>query len=69
MARYDGLRYGHRSKELRSTEELYAKSRSEAFNEVVRSRIFAGNYFLLQRYNNFIYIRLMNFKLFFLLLN
>ena len=53
MARYDGLRYGHRSKEYRSTEELYAKSRSEAFNDVVRSRIFAGNYFLLQRYNNY----------------
>ncbi|XP_013197249.2 glutamyl-tRNA(Gln) amidotransferase subunit A, mitochondrial [Amyelois transitella] len=49
MARYDGLEYGLRTKEDHSTEELYASSRSLGFNNVVRSRIFAGNYFLLTR--------------------
>ncbi|XP_053619661.1 glutamyl-tRNA(Gln) amidotransferase subunit A, mitochondrial [Plodia interpunctella] len=49
MARYDGLEYGLRTKEQYSTEELYASSRSLGFNNVVRSRIFAGNYFLLTR--------------------
>ncbi|XP_061380081.1 glutamyl-tRNA(Gln) amidotransferase subunit A, mitochondrial isoform X1 [Danaus plexippus] len=49
MARYDGLEYGLRTSEEYSTEELYASSRSEGFNNVVRSRIFAGNYFLLTR--------------------
>ncbi|XP_046973155.1 glutamyl-tRNA(Gln) amidotransferase subunit A, mitochondrial [Vanessa cardui] len=49
MARYDGLEYGLRAAEDYSTEELYASTRSEGFNNVVRSRIFAGNYFLLAR--------------------
>lgn len=49
MARYDGLEYGLRSDKENSTEELYASSRSRGFNNVVRSRIFVGNYFLLAR--------------------
>lgn len=49
MARYDGLEYGLRTDEDYSTEELFASSRCEGFNNVVRSRIFAGNYFLLSR--------------------
>ncbi|XP_063629737.1 glutamyl-tRNA(Gln) amidotransferase subunit A, mitochondrial isoform X1 [Cydia splendana] len=49
MARYDGIEFGLRTKEDYSTEELYASSRSAGFNQVVRSRIFAGNYFLLTR--------------------
>ncbi|GBP93224.1 Glutamyl-tRNA(Gln) amidotransferase subunit A, mitochondrial [Eumeta japonica] len=49
MARYDGLEYGLRTDENYSTEELYASSRSQGFNNVVRWRIFAGNYFLLSR--------------------
>jgi aspartyl-tRNA(Asn)/glutamyl-tRNA(Gln) amidotransferase subunit A len=48
MARYDGLRYGHRSSGV-STEALYARSRHEGFNSVVRGRILAGNYFLLRK--------------------
>lgn len=49
MARYDGLQYGLRADKDYSTEELYASSRSQGFNNVVRSRIFAGNYFLLRK--------------------
>lgn len=49
MARYDGLEYGLRADEDYSTEELYASSRAQGFNNVVRSRISAGNYFLLTR--------------------
>ncbi|XP_031764045.1 glutamyl-tRNA(Gln) amidotransferase subunit A, mitochondrial isoform X1 [Galleria mellonella] len=49
MARYDGLEYGFRAEENYSTEELYASTRSQGFNDVVRCRIFAGNYFLLSR--------------------
>lgn len=50
MARYDGLRYGHRAAKPRhnSTEALYAQTRHEGFNAVVRGRILAGNYFLLK---------------------
>lgn len=48
FARYDGLEYGHRADDDSSTEALYAASRHEALNEVVRGRILAGNYFLLR---------------------
>ena len=47
MARYDGIEFGFRADETFSTEELFAKTRSMGFNDVVRSRILAGNYFLL----------------------
>lgn len=49
MARYDGIEYGHRSDENFSTEELYAKTREEGFNNVVKNRILSGNYYLLKR--------------------
>ncbi|KAK3925813.1 Glutamyl-tRNA(Gln) amidotransferase subunit A, mitochondrial [Frankliniella fusca] len=49
MARYDGLRFGIRGTDTSSTEQLYAETRSRGFNEVVRSRILSGNYFLLKR--------------------
>ncbi|XP_069743588.1 glutamyl-tRNA(Gln) amidotransferase subunit A, mitochondrial isoform X2 [Narcine bancroftii] len=48
MARFDGLEYGHRSNVESSTEALYAATRHEGFNDVVRGRILAGNYFLLK---------------------
>ncbi|CAG9532534.1 unnamed protein product [Cercopithifilaria johnstoni] len=48
MARYDGIKYGHRSDCDRSTFMLYSATRNESLNEVVRKRIFAGNYFLMK---------------------
>lgn len=54
MARYDGIEFGHRANIEDSTEELYASTRHEGFNDVVRGRILAGNYFLLrQNYENY----------------
>ncbi|KAM7403970.1 hypothetical protein PAMA_004404 [Pampus argenteus] len=54
MARFDGLEYGHRSKVDASTEAMYATTRHEGFNDVVRRRILCGNYFLLkQNYQNY----------------
>ncbi|XP_029316115.1 glutamyl-tRNA(Gln) amidotransferase subunit A, mitochondrial [Cottoperca gobio] len=49
MARFDGLEYGHRSEVDISTEAMYASSRHEGFNDVVRGRILSGNYFLLKQ--------------------
>lgn len=49
MSRYDGIEFGHRSDEETSTEQLYAKSREEGFNSVVKNRILSGNYYLLRR--------------------
>uniref|UniRef100_A0A182UC82 Glutamyl-tRNA(Gln) amidotransferase subunit A, mitochondrial n=1 Tax=Anopheles melas TaxID=34690 RepID=A0A182UC82_9DIPT len=48
MSRYDGIEYGHRSQEDSSTEQLYARTRAEGFNGVVKNRILTGNYFLLR---------------------
>ncbi|XP_059093801.1 glutamyl-tRNA(Gln) amidotransferase subunit A, mitochondrial-like [Tigriopus californicus] len=48
MARYDGLEYGLRTEQNRSTEALFAENRHLGFNEVVRGRILSGNYFLLK---------------------
>lgn len=54
MARYDGVEFGLRTREDSSTEELYASTRLKGFNNVVRSRILAGNYFLLTKnYQNY----------------
>lgn len=49
MARYDGIEYGHRAADERSTEQLYAQSRAEGFNHVVKTRILTGNFFLLRK--------------------
>ncbi|XP_041828710.1 glutamyl-tRNA(Gln) amidotransferase subunit A, mitochondrial [Melanotaenia boesemani] len=49
MARFDGLEYGHRGEVDSSTEAMYAATRHEGFNDVVRGRILSGNYFLLKQ--------------------
>lgn len=49
MARYDGIEYGHRADDERSTEQLYAQSRAEGFNHVVKTRILTGNFLLLRK--------------------
>ena len=50
MARYDGLEYGLRTENDVSTEALFADVRHHGFNDVVRGRILAGNYFLLREH-------------------
>lgn len=46
LARYDGVRYGHRTESAKSLEELYARSRSEGFGPEVQRRILVGSYVL-----------------------
>uniref|UniRef100_A0A4W2IME4 Glutamyl-tRNA(Gln) amidotransferase subunit A, mitochondrial n=1 Tax=Bos indicus x Bos taurus TaxID=30522 RepID=A0A4W2IME4_BOBOX len=54
MARFDGLEYGHRCDSDVSTEAMYAATRREGFNDVVRGRILSGNFFLLkENYENY----------------
>lgn len=48
MARFDGLQYGYRCDVDVSTEAMYAATRREGFNDVVRGRILSGNFFLLK---------------------
>jgi aspartyl-tRNA(Asn)/glutamyl-tRNA(Gln) amidotransferase subunit A len=46
LARYDGVRYGHRTESAKSLEDLYARSRSEGFGPEVQRRILVGSYVL-----------------------
>lgn len=46
LARFDGVRYGYRTKEYKDLEELYVKSRSEGFGKEVKFRILLGTYSL-----------------------
>ena len=50
LARYDGAKYGYRSKESNNLENLYRNSRSEGFGEEVKRRIMLGTYVLSSGY-------------------
>jgi len=46
LARFDGVRYGHRSEEAEDIESLYLQSRAEGFGFEVKKRLMLGTYFL-----------------------
>lgn len=50
LSRYDGIKYGHRSKIGENFNELISNSRSEGFGEEVKRRILLGNYALSSGY-------------------
>lgn len=46
LARFDGVRYGHRSKNAEDLREMYEMSRAEGFGREVKRRILLGNFVL-----------------------
>ncbi|HHW30769.1 MAG TPA: Asp-tRNA(Asn)/Glu-tRNA(Gln) amidotransferase subunit GatA [Clostridiaceae bacterium] len=62
LARYDGIRYGHRTKDYENVEELIEKSRSEAFGAEVKRRIMLGTYALSSGYYDEYYKRAQKFR-------
>ena len=46
LARFDGIRYGHRSKEAKGVDDTYRRSRSEGFGPEVQRRILLGTFVL-----------------------
>ncbi len=46
LARYDGIRYGHRAQGATGLEQTYEKSRSEGFGPEVQRRILLGTFVL-----------------------
>ncbi|OJW67387.1 MAG: glutaminyl-tRNA synthase (glutamine-hydrolyzing) subunit A [Candidatus Amoebophilus sp. 36-38] len=46
LARLDGVRYGYRTPNAHTLEELYTKTRSEGFGEEVKRRILLGTFVL-----------------------
>jgi aspartyl-tRNA(Asn)/glutamyl-tRNA(Gln) amidotransferase subunit A len=50
LARFDGVHFGYRAEGARELEELYVRTRSEAFGEEVKRRIMLGTYVLSSGY-------------------
>lgn len=46
LARYDGVRYGHRASEVKDLLEMYKRTRREGFGAEVKRRIMIGTYAL-----------------------
>ena len=46
LARFDGVRYGHRAEDYVDLEDMYVKSRSQGFGEEVKLRMMLGTYVL-----------------------
>jgi aspartyl-tRNA(Asn)/glutamyl-tRNA(Gln) amidotransferase subunit A len=57
LARYDGIRYGHRSKQAKDIVDLYFQSRAEGFGAEVKRRIILGTYVLSSGYYDAYYLR------------
>ncbi len=57
LARYDGVRYGHRCVDPVDLEDLYKRSRSEGFGSEVKRRIMIGTYALSAGYFDAYYLK------------
>ena len=57
LARYDGIRYGHRSPAAADAVDLYFKSRAEGFGAEVKRRIILGTHVLSSGYYDAYYLR------------
>jgi aspartyl-tRNA(Asn)/glutamyl-tRNA(Gln) amidotransferase subunit A len=57
LARYDGVHYGHRSRQAEDLIDLYARSRAEGFGAEVKRRIMLGTYALSSGYYDAYYLR------------
>lgn len=57
LARFDGVRYGHRSAQSDNVFNLYARSRAEGFGPEVKRRIIMGTYVLSSGYYDAYYGR------------
>ena len=57
LSRYDGVRYGYRTKEYDDLMEMYCKTREEGFGEEVKRRIMIGTYVLSAGYYDAYYLK------------
>lgn len=57
LARFDGVRYTHRSERTEDAIDMYFKSRGEGFGEEVKRRIILGTYVLSSGYYDAWYLR------------
>ena len=57
LARFDGIRYGHRSAQATDAIDIYSLSRAEGFGPEVKRRIILGTYVLSSGYYDAYYLR------------
>ena len=57
LARYDGVRYGHRAEGVKTLAELYGRSRDEGFMPENKRRIMIGSYVLSSGYFDAYYLQ------------
>ena len=57
LARFDGVRFGHRAEGVHTLEELYKRSRGEGFGAEVQRRIMVGTYVLSHGYYDAYYLK------------
>ena len=57
LSRFDGVRYGHRTKNYRDLAEMIANTRAEGFGAEVKRRIFTGAYVLSHGYYDAYYLQ------------
>jgi aspartyl-tRNA(Asn)/glutamyl-tRNA(Gln) amidotransferase subunit A len=57
LARFDGVRYGHRCENPRDLADLYRRSRGEGFGAEVKRRVMTGTYVLSAGYYDAYYLK------------
>ncbi|MCR5793524.1 MAG: Asp-tRNA(Asn)/Glu-tRNA(Gln) amidotransferase subunit GatA [Lachnospiraceae bacterium] len=57
LGRYDGVKYGYRSKEYQGLTDMYRKSRTEGFGTEVKRRIMLGSFALSSGYYEAYYLK------------
>jgi aspartyl-tRNA(Asn)/glutamyl-tRNA(Gln) amidotransferase subunit A len=57
LARFDGVRYGHRAKDYADLADMYSRTRAEGFGDEVKRRILVGTYVLSHGYYDAYYLQ------------
>ena len=62
LSRYDGIKYGYKTKEYEGLQDVYRKSRSEGFGEEVKRRMMIGAFVLSSGYYDAYYNKALKVK-------
>lgn len=62
LARYDGVRYGHRADNPKDLLDMYERTRAEGFGDEVKARIMVGTYVLSAGYYDAYYIKALKLR-------
>lgn len=62
LARFDGVKYGYRTKDYEGLHNMYRKSRSEGFGAEVKRRIMLGSFVLSSGYYDAYYLKALKTK-------